>query len=48
VVVAVAAAGLSVDAADHGAACLVATHSTEALSYADRVIVIRGGRLAKG
>jgi ABC-type lipoprotein export system ATPase subunit len=32
-------------AADRGAACLVATHSTEALSYTDRVVAIRGGRL---
>lgn len=35
-------------AADRGASCLVATHSTEALSYADRVVAIRGGRLAPG
>lgn len=35
-------------AADRGAACLVATHSTEALSYTDRVVAIRGGRLESG
>jgi ABC-type lipoprotein export system ATPase subunit len=35
-------------AADRGAACLVATHSTETLSYTDRVVAIRGGRLESG
>lgn len=35
-------------AADGGTACLVATHSIEGLTYADRVLEIRDGRLDDG
>jgi ABC-type lipoprotein export system ATPase subunit len=31
--------------AAHGTACLVATHSPEAVAFADRVVGIRDGRV---